>query len=469
VAAGDQVGTAADTVHFGARAGTAYLDPEVLLGTGAARVRLVPDVPPKAASEAAERNGVAVLVGWLGRAGRAGASAAAEGVGGASHLGVATGAQAITWARAGGAVAQDYVAAQLAEKLDVLLLVAHYARYATLAGSIDTALIPLRAALEWRRDQARCTPAAVPPPRLHPRHLVVEVAGLGSRQAAHQADRTKGGAVFAVDTDAVGWAKDDVYRFSYRGGTTSERGYTAADTQVDIRVAGRRLRELLERLQRQQPGVPIDIVAHSQGGLVARSALGTELDFNDPRTPRIASVTTFGTPHHGANLATAGALLGHSTVGGLVERGAGRAGVGGTDPTSVAVRQLSETSAFIRELNERPLPTGVRFTSIAARGDPVVPSPRAHLDGATNVIVDVPGVGSDHDVLPRSSVARRELALAVNGMGPTCQSLFGALQDAAYGEAISRTEDAVGATAGALAHRADRGLPMPTFAERTHK
>jgi hypothetical protein len=296
---------------------------------------------------------------------------------------------------------------------------------------------------------------------------VVEVAGLGSHQARHPADPTGGGAAFRVDTASV-YADADVYRFSYRGGTTEQHAYTSDDTQVDIRTSGRRLRELLERMQFEHPGVAIDIIAHSQGGLVVRSALGNELDWLDPRTPRIANVVTLGTPHHGANAATAGALLGHSAVGQLGEAVAGSARLGGIDPRSTSVRQLAETSSFIRKLNDRPLPDGVHFTSIAARGDPIVPSPRANLAGATNVIVDVAGIGTDHDQLPGSAEATREIALAVSGRGPTCQSLATALDDAAVGHAISKAEDAAAVGLAYGAGRLDAGLPNPASAvERT--
>jgi hypothetical protein len=125
----------------------------------------------------------------------------------------------------------------------------------------------------------------------------------------------------------------------------------------------------------------------------------------------------------------------------------------GIDPASPSVLQLAETSKFISELNRRPLPDGVRFTSIAARGDPVVPSPRAHLDGATNVIVDVPGLATDHDHLPSSAAATREIALAATGRGPTCESLADAVTDAAIGHAISRGEDAAAVGAWLVAGR----------------
>ncbi|MEY2477119.1 MAG: hypothetical protein QOG87_2434 [Actinomycetota bacterium] len=455
VGAGERVGVAGPSVHFGARAGDAYVDPEVLLGAGRVHVRLVPDAERRAGSETEERSQLAGFVRWLGRTGRGAAGAAADGVTATADVGAA----AMAWARDGaqraGRMAVDRAVGEITDRLEELRLLAHYARSLLMPQELAQALVTLRATAAWVRSRERCTAPAAPTPQLAERHLVVEVAGLGSHQAKTETDRTQGGAVFEVDTRAIGWADADVRRFSYRGGTTSERGYAAADTQGDIREAGRRLRDLLERLQYEQPGVPIDIVAHSQGGLVVRSALGDELDRLDPRTPHIASVVTLGTPHHGANSATMGALLDHTRGGHTALDIAGAVKPAGIDPTSTSVRQLAETSEFIRDLNDRPLPEGVRFTSIAASGDAIVPSPRAHLDGATNVIVGVPGLATDHDHLPGSAAATREIALAVNGRGPTCESLTEAVAEARVGHAISQAEDATAVGAWLLASRAD--------------
>src|SRR5439155_21034587 len=144
----------------------------------------------------------------------------------------------------------------------------------------------------WNRSRGRCTPGAAPPPRLRERRLLVGVAGLGSRTGADPAHLERAGSVADVDSGALGYRPDDVVQFSYRGGTTRERGYTSDDTQIDIREAGRRLRELLERLQAEHPGVPVDSVAHSQGGLVTRAALATADIRYDPRLPRHRSVVT---------------------------------------------------------------------------------------------------------------------------------------------------------------------------------
>jgi len=69
-----------------------------------------------------------------------------------------------------------------------------------------------------------------------------------------------------------------------------------------------------------------------------------------------------------------------------------------------------------------------------------VPSTRAHLDGATNVVVGVDGPTA-HDQLPGSGAARREIALAQAGLGPTCSDVIDAVVDATSGTLVEHGED----------------------------
>ena len=402
VEAGQTVGASGGSLHFGARAGDAYLDPLVLLaGAPGPTVHLVPDDGRAMGSERDERRG---LVGLLGAV-----PGAVVRVGGA----------AVSWAAGTAASVVPVPSPARAQ--------------AWLSAVVPVAAPPWRlvtGAHGWWTSRATCTPASVAPPPAAARRKVVLVAGLGSSSGS--------GAVEDVDTAALGYAEGDVARFSYRGGTTDDRPYDADDTQVDIAESGRRLRDLLERLHAADPGVPIDVVAHSQGGLVARSALGARAP------PGIESLVTLGTPHHGADLATLLAL-GRTTVKGtVVLEGLARMSGSGIRPGSTAVEQLAETSRFIRELNAGPLPEGVRVTSIAARADVVVPVPRARLEGATNVVVSVPDV-NDHSALPGSDLAHREIALALARMAPTCEGALDFLADALTGEAVAAAEDVAGA------------------------
>lgn len=409
VDAGTVLGTAGAAMHFGARAGDAYLDPLVLLdGGGATVVRLVPDDGRALASVAEERGALRRFLGSV--------SGTLAGVGGT----------AIGWARGatGAAVATVPTPGQVGG-------------WITAAGA---AAAPswLRAGLTVREvwaGQAGCTPATLRPRPIAGRRRLVLVAGLGST--------SDGAAVDDVDAAALGYAPADVVRFSYRGGTTAEHSYDAADTQVDIAESGRRLRELLEDLHAADPGIPVDVISHSQGGLVARSALGARAP------PGVTSLITLATPHHGADLATALALSAATPGGALAQRAVEAAGVTGINPRSTSVRQLAESSGFIRDLAARPPPAGVRVTSIAARADVVVPSPRSRLDGAANVVVTVPGL-NQHSDLPGSDAAHREMALALAGMGPTCRTVAGVTADVLAGEAIGAAEDATAVLLAAL-------------------
>lgn len=409
VEGGAVLGTTGPSLHFGARAGDAYLDPLVLLGgAGPVEVRLVPDDGRALGTEAEERGALRRFLGSV--------SGTVAGVGGT----------AISWARgaAGAAAAGVPTPGQVGSWLS--------------PAGVTATPSWLRAALTIREAwaaQAGCTPAAVAPaPRAGRRRLLL-VAGLGSTSRA--------AAVDDVDAGALGYAPADVMRFSYRGGTTAERPYGAADTQVDIAESGRRLRELLEALHAADPGVPVDVVSHSQGGLVARAALGTQ------PPPGVASLVTLATPHHGADLATALVLTAATPKGALVQRAVEATGSTGINPRSTSVRQLAESSDFIRHLGSRTLPAGVQVTSIAARADMVVPSPRSRLAGAANVVVAVPGL-NQHSALPGSAAAHREMALALAGMGPTCQTLAAVTAGVVTGELIGAAEDGAGVALAAI-------------------
>jgi hypothetical protein len=192
---------------------------------------------------------------------------------------------------------------------------------------------------------------------------------------------------------------------------------------------------------------------------VARLVLADQ----DPAGPAVANLVTLGSPHHGADVATANALVGTTTTGELVQAGGDWVTDGSTDGASEAAAQLSETSGLIDDLNAEPLPEGTRVTSIAARGDLTVAGLQSSLEGATNVMVPLDGI-SAHSELPGSALAQREMALALAGAGPTCRALAG---DLALAAAISLGEDALGLAAGLGAMWLDRQIPSVDVPTRT--
>ncbi len=426
VGQGQVLGTAQERFHFGVRAGEAYLDPARLFGGGPPEVHLVPEELRRPQSEAQERDGLARMFGGL--ASRA----------------VAGGAAAIGWARDR---AVEGVKGFVADKVDEARGAIHYLN----ATRPSTHLARFASAAHaWWRARDTCTPEAEPQPKLAERHILVRVAGLGSTSTE--------GAIDDVDAAALGYAPSDDYRFSYRGGTAVENSYDAADTTQDIRRSGRQLRELLARIEAANPGVPIDIVAHSQGGLVARSALTDESDPTDPRLPKINSLVTLGSPHLGAPAATALTMVGHTNIGEALIIGAHAVLPDKIDPAGTSVQQMAEHSDFIRRLNNQPLPEGIKATSIAAREDLAVPAGQARLAGADNVTVSVPGIHNDHGRLPGSPEAQREIALAVARRSPTCQGFADAMADAAVSGFVYATEEGLGGSAWFAARRFDKKL-----------
>jgi len=422
-------------LHFGARAGSAYVDPALLFATGPPRVHLVPDSEHRPGTEGQERNG---LMGFLGDVAHAAGGAASDAAG-------AT-AGAVGWAANGVAGAGQWAAGHVA---DVGLAAL---RRQTIGGLSDLRELAARCieqsavmtayraatAVSAVFDRGKCTPPDVVPPQVRG-HIAVLVGGLGSTGSMKDGVEHGGAAIFRVDTAALGYAPADVLHFSYRGGTTAEHPYGKADTEVDIRRSGARLRALLERIQYEHPGVTVDVLAHSQGGLVTRAALAGGYDRFDPRMPRLGAIVTMGSPHHGTDGATTAAMLRRYPVANLALAELHRAMPALDDPRASSIAQMSEGSAFIRKLNDTPLPKGVAVTSIAARQDWLVPAAHTHLAGAHNITVDVPSTTA-HDALPASAAARREAALALNGMPPTCHSFLTSVADMAVSEGIRHAE-----------------------------
>jgi hypothetical protein len=392
VAQGDVVGRAGGAVHFGVRAGDTYLDPLLVLADdGPPTVHLVPERDRTMASEAEERRGLLRQLGAV-----------------VGTMGSAVGA-------AGGAVLQlatthgwDVVRGQLLEawaKVDAVTNGVRNLAHALNVPQQQRAWDRRRERVE--EDQAGCTPAAVATPsRPAAGRVVLLVSGLASSTGA--------GSVLDVDTASLGY--DATYELSY---TAFGERYGRRDTYGDIGAAGRRLRDQLVEIGRRHPGVTVDVIGHSQGGLVARAGL-SGADTFAPDLPVVGDVITLGTPHHGSELATAGAIAQvHPRVRSWVDL-IDHTTRGHTPIRAVSSGQMSGGSAFIHELGRRSLPAGTRLTSIAASGDLIVDDEMSAVDDATNVIVPLEGVAA-HGRLPGSDEAHREMALALAGLGPQCR------------------------------------------------
>jgi len=399
VSGGEIIGRAGAGLHLGFRRGEEYLDPLSLLEPAAGspdggRVRLVADDPARPLGQAAEADGLLRALGGLARPLVSGGAATVRGL--------------TAPAGAAGAAAGDVAVA--------------LARRAQGAGA-PAAWVLLAEAARATAPAGPCTPASTAPPGPVPeRRRLVLVAGLGSSSTA--------AAVDGVDAAALGYRPKDVARFSYRGGATATTPYGSADTMDGIARPATLLRALLDRLAVAEPTVPIDVVAHSMGGLVARAALAL-----GPPPRGVGSVVTLGTPHTGAGLAGGARRLlegpGAPAWGGVAALLAGT----GLDMASTSVHQLAPGSDLLGSLERAGPPrAGGRILAIGARTDLVVPVLRSRWPGQRSVVVDVGGLPVlAHGALPGSRAALRELGLLLGGLPSGCRSAADRLLDALAG------------------------------------
>jgi hypothetical protein len=421
VAQGDVVGSGGAGFHLGVRSGDTYLDPAALFGGVEVRVRLVPHeepLPPTDAGLLRERIALLETVRERSRLERLRAFVARNG------------RRALELVGAG---------LELHNQMDPWTIAAE-------------SVVTLRARIR-EYVLRECTPGdqALPDVDAGGR-IALLVGGLSSTSTE--------AAVDGMHLDEVGYEPGDVLRYSYRGGRVPDpdgrlhpglagipaRPYAAADTWDDLVGHGRALADLVEDVASARPGAPIDLYAHSQGGIVARLAL-LELARRPGGLDALGAVVTMGTPHDGADIATGAQLL-HHTDRQSVEFVAGLVGAE-IDTDAVSVQQLSERSALIAQLQVSGVPDGVDLRTIGARGDLVVTGDKTTVDGHPAAMLDLVGPAAHGDI-PASSGTTRELRLALAGLPPQCGGIVDMVLDSVVPEAVSWGENAaIGALIGA--------------------
>lgn len=255
------------------------------------------------------------------------------------------------------------------------------------------------------------------------RNIAVEVAGIGSK--------TLGGAsaaLYEAGEGLLGYPSARIYRFSYRGlrGDDLHEPYARTDTFGDIAEAAVRLRELLRAVAARHPGVDVDLIAHSQGGIVARTYLELVADAWDPGLPRIAHLVTFSTPHGGAPIAAGVPVLSGGSIGRALLGAASKWSRGGgpvPDPYSTAVAQLAPGSALMRRLAAEGVMYGTRVLTLAIPNDVVVPADRARWGQYPGVVVPPAGLNG-HDAVVTSPIARAAAHAFLRDAPPACRSVW---------------------------------------------
>ena len=244
-------------------------------------------------------------------------------------------------------------------------------------------------------------------------NVAISIGGMGdawSREAPGKIDRLAAG---------LGYAARKSYVLSY---SDDPDAYDRSDTFGDLRSAARRLDRLLRRVGAAFPGADVDILAHSQGGLVARYYLATAGARFSALRPRVEHLVTFASPHQGAPLASAAEEIADTWSGRLALDGLRRAHEGRDpwpvpealkfvhpalpvvdlvlsfatreatrvvpDPYARSIEQMQPEAQFITNLGTDDVAYGTRVLALQDRFDVVVPAAHARWPGETNRAVN---------------------------------------------------------------------------------
>jgi hypothetical protein len=273
-------------------------------------------------------------------------------------------------------------------------------------------------------------------------NVAVAVAGIGSHT-----DGRLAADMYEHGPELLGFPPERTYRFSYEGtgGPRLHAPYRAEATFGAIRSAARELGTLLERVARRHPGAAVDIIAHSQGGIVARTFLASAHAW-DPALPHVEHLVTFSSPHLGSPLAGAARRLANGTAGErvLVDAlsAASHRWLGAPNLRSKAVAQLAPGSELLDELAREDVFFGTRALALAIPNDLLVPAGRARWGDARNRVVAPTGFQDGHGGILRSGMARAIAHSHLRDDAPSCAGEWDALGPS-IGTAISSLEAAI--------------------------
>ncbi|NNH73086.1 alpha/beta fold hydrolase [Nocardia uniformis] len=155
--------------------------------------------------------------------------------------------------------------------------------------------------------------------------------------------------------------------FSVRGSDPGVYG------TADIRSSAREIAGFIDRVRTATGAAKVDIVAHSQGGPLARQYLRFEggAHRNDPGRNTVRRLVTIAATNHGTNAEGLDSLLPSGSAAATVDDMIGRA-------LGTAAAQQLPDSEFLRTLNAAgDTEPGIDYTAIASRVDRVVTPPEA--------------------------------------------------------------------------------------------
>ena len=451
-------------LHFGVRIGERYVDPMVLFRPRdlTQLVRLVPADQRDARSTLDPAGEAAALFAWMGEPnaddGSCGAligdvasdlgfgdeaSSVCAAVGDAVEAGLdllgSLGPEAQRLVEAIAPVVRAVVGRMVA--LGESLAEAATAVAAEAAEQVERvvrALVALAIAqYEW------LTSCPQPDPVAHPvgsGNFVMAVAGQGSARK-RRADGTLGRSL-SIDWRVLGYRHGDVTSFSYSAHSAT---YGKAATYGDLHEKARLLGEQLKAAASAQPGRHVDLIGHSQGGVVIDLFLREVYPGHEREYPPIDNVVTFASPHEGTPTAKLAATVAGSPADAIVTPVvAAKAHIPlGSD----AFEQLSPESETIHNVWSGPEPPRpIRKLSVMGSADPWVPSSSGDIPGGTKVVVPVgvPYLPDDHTEILHDSDAVSAAQAHLSGGSPadSCGPLVD-VPGAVYGAAVSAGADLI--------------------------
>ena len=262
-------------------------------------------------------------------------------------------------------------------------------------------------------------------------HHAMVVAGIDSKTGTD-------GATLNLPVDDLGYRDDEVAYYSYEpaGGAYDKRS-----TYAPLLASARRLGAQLREQQRLHPGREVDLLAHSQGGVVAVAFLKLFYDSSDPTYPPLGTVVTFSSPLEGAPAAdVVQQIQGIDGGAALLAFLREKAGNGFPDLNSAAVRDLATDSEFMGLLDAATLPDGVDLTTIGSTYDNTVPGDHASTSEARRATVVDTGYLGAHTGILRDEDALRAARAALENEDLPCRSFGEFVEAALVPDAISSFE-----------------------------
>lgn len=300
---------------------------------------------------------------------------------------------------------------------------------------------------------AQMTAGLKPPPAPND-NIIVTIAGIGSQTefATNGAVKTNA-AMYQTDLTALGFSEDQIYNFSYAGIQEGGEGayrlhkpYSQADTFESIEISAEMLARQIDEIHRRHPDKEIDLVAHSQGGLVAQYYLENLYLLENKERVVIDHFVSMGSPHLGADSAQLYSQLEGTPQGDFLLEGWEVASqlFDLPPPASPAARQMAEDSPFIKELDRNWNPQLAKTTTIAATFDVVVTPQHSRLRGADHYTADMPNSLSSlwaHGKVVDAHSTKEIVYNALADTPSTCTALRNAVADYGVGRFISEVQD----------------------------